>query len=304
MAEDTVVSKRSFSRRIDRSDWKQHLDSHRLLICDFKQFLEPFHLPLFADKFMGMLRSRCFEQAGLKSNIEELQISFQAPHDFRVKISFSNSKEQFSEEYSLTIADILAYPISSEPLLRTQRLEIGLLLPSDEPAIINFIKDPEVWKMRGERYSPLVNIHTDYQSNNLEFPWYRYYFVVRMCQSKEPIGFIGFYQISQPGLITPIISQTPYESVMLSYGLSKHYWGKELMSEALAACLPWFIANQKVHELVAFAEMNNQGSRRILQKLGLQEYGPLENAMISADLKDRYKFIIYKRINPSLEAME
>jgi RimJ/RimL family protein N-acetyltransferase len=188
----------------------------------------------------------------------------------------------------------MAYPINSEPFLRTQRLEIGLLLPSDEPEIIDFIKYPEVWKMRGEHYSPLVNIHTVYQHNNHELPWHRHYFVVRMCQSKEPIGFIGFYQISQPSFITPIISQTPYESVMLSYGLSKHYWGKGLMFESLSACLPWFIASQNVRELVAFAEINNQSSRRILQKLGLQECGLLENSMISADLKDMYKFTIYK----------
>ena len=289
------MSKRSFLRRIDRTDWSQHLDSHRLLICDFKQFLEPFHLPLFADRFMGMLRFRCFEKAGPTSSLEELQISFQSPHDFRVKLDFSSSKEQFSEEYSLTIADILAYPISSEPLLKTQRLEISLLLPSDEPEIIDIIKDREVWEMRGERYSPLVNIHTVYQSNNHELPWYRYYFVVRMCESKEPIGFIGFHQISQPSLLTPIISQTPYESVMLSYGLSKYHWGKGLMSESLSVCLPWFISTQNVHELIAFAEINNQGSRRILQKLGLQECGLLENSMISADLKDMYKFMIYKR---------
>lgn len=294
MAEDAVVSGRSFSRRIDRTASNQHLESHRLLICDLKQFLEPFHFPFFVDRLMGMLRSRCFEQSGPKSNLEELQIDLQSPQDFRVKIAFSHSKEQFSQEYSFNIAAVLAHPISSEPFLKTQRLEVGLLLPSDEPEVIDFIKAPEVWKMRGERYAPLVNIHTVYPGNDPELPWHRYYFVLRMHQSKDPIGFIGFYQISQPGLITPIISQTPYEPVILSYALSKHYWGKGLMSEALAACLPWFISNQNVRELVAFAEMNNQGSRRILQKLGLQDCGLLENSMISADLKDMYKFMIYK----------
>ena len=294
MAEDPLVNNRSFSRQIEQSDWKQHLDSHHLLISEFKRFLEPFHLSLFADRFMGMLRFRGFEVAGSKSSIEDLQVDFQPPDYFSVKIAFRSSKDIISEEHTFTIADILAWPVSSEPLLRTKRLEIGLLLPSDEPEIIDFIKDPDVWKMRGERYRPIVNIHSIYQSNNHEVPWYKYHFVVRMRQSKKPIGFISFYQISQPSLMTPLISQTPYEPVMLSYGLSKFYWGKGLMSESLSAFVPWFIESQTVRELIGFAEINNQGSRRILQKLGLREYGLLDNPMISADLKDRYNFIVYK----------
>ena len=295
MVKDTLISKRSFSRQIEQSDWKQHLDSHHLLISDFKRFLEQFHLSLFADRFMGMLRFRCFEVAGPRSSLEELQVDFQPPNYFSLKVAFRNSEKIISEEHTFTVADILAWPVSTEPLLRTKRLEIGLLLPSDEPKIIDFIKDPEVWKMRGDRYRPIVNIHSIYKSNNHEVPWYKYHFVVRMRQSKEPIGFISFYQISQPTSINSLIDKNPYERVMLSYGLSKPYWGQGLMSESLSSCVPWFVASQTVHELVGFAEINNRGSRRILQKLGLQEDGLLSNPMISDDLKDRYKFIVYKK---------
>ncbi len=294
MAEDPLISNWSFSKQIEQSDWRQHLDSHHMLISDFKQFLEPFHLSLFADRFMGILRFRCFEVAGLKSSIKELQVNFKRPDYFSVKVAFRCSEEIIFEEHTFTVADILAWPVSSEPLLRTKRLEIGLLLPTDEPEIIDFIKDPDVWKMRGERYRPIVNIHSIYQSNNHEVPWYKYHFVVRMRQSKKSIGFISFYQISQPSLINPLISQTPYELVMLSYGLSKLYWGKGLMSESLCACVPWFVESQTVKELIGFADINNRGSRRILQKLGLREYGLLDNPAISADLKDKYNFIIYK----------
>lgn len=67
------------------------------------------------------------------------------------------------------------------------------------------------------------------------------------------------------------------------------------MSESLWACVPWFVASQAVQELVGVADINNRASRRILQKLGLQESGLLENPMISADLKDLYKFLVYKK---------
>lgn len=295
MTENNFVSKRSFSGQIERSDWRQHLDSHHLLISQFQQFLEPFKLSFFADRFMGILRFHCFEVAGIRASIEKLQVEFEPPDYFKTKVAFRNSEGIIFKEYRFAIANILALSVSTEPLLRTERLEISLLLPSDEPEIIDFIKEPDVWQMRGERYSPIANIHSTYHNDNHKVPWYKYHFVLKIPQSQKPIGFISYYEISQPGLFTPLISQTPYEPVMVSYGLSPFYWGQGLMSESLSACVPWFVKSQTVRELVGFAEINNQRSRRILQKLGLQEYGLLDTPRISADLKDKYKFIVYKK---------
>ncbi len=162
MTENNFVSKRSFSGKIERSDSKQHLDSHHLLISQFQQFLEPFKLSFFADRFMGILRFRCFEVAGIRASLEKLQVEFEPPDYFKTKVAFRNSEEIIFKEYKFAIADILAWSVSTEPLLRTERLEISLLLPSDEPEIIDFIKEPDVWQMRGERYSPIVNIHSIY----------------------------------------------------------------------------------------------------------------------------------------------
>ena len=67
------------------------------------------------------------------------------------------------------------------------------------------------------------------------------------------------------------------------------------MGEALKILVPWFIRDRKVKELVAFAEVNNRGSRRLLERLELGEYGILENARISQDLQDVYQFAVYKK---------
>lgn len=294
MNEYALVTNKSFSKRIELSDWKQHLDSHHSLIIEFKKFLESFNLSLFVDKFIAILRFRCFELADSKSIIEELQVDFQAPEYFVIKIVIKHSQEVIFKEYKLTIADILGWEISSEPLLNTERIEIGILLPSEEPEIIDFLKDPDVWKMRGETYRPLANVHYNYKIHNSKCPWYKYHFVLRLRQNKKPIGFISFYQISKPNLVTPLINQTPYKPVMLSYGLAKSYWGKGLMSESLSACAPWFIENQSIEELVGFVAVNNQGSRRLLQKLGLQECGMLNYPNKNTDLKDISNFVIYK----------
>ena len=293
MKETPFISQKSFHGKIKRSDSKQHLNSHHSFVTKFQQFLEPFNYPFFADKFIGVLRSCCKELAGIKSSIEELQVDFQPPDLFQVKLTVRNSKNLITQEYLLAIADILAYSVTTNPLLETERLNIGLLLPTQEPAIIDFLQEPKVWQMRGERYTPIVNIHFHYQENAPQ-PWFKYHFVLRLsCQ--KPVGFISFIQISQPSLITPLISPVPYKTTMLSYGLAPSYWGQGLMSESLSVCVPWFTNEQNVKEIIAFAQVNNQGSRRILQKLQLKDCGLLKNPRISSDLREIYKFNLYKK---------
>ncbi|BAY73526.1 hypothetical protein NIES23_63780 (plasmid) [Trichormus variabilis NIES-23] len=276
----------SFSIDIDRSDSQQHFNSHCLLISEFQQFLEPFKFPFFLDKFLGTLRHHIYKDEGAKSSLENLQVYFQPLNSFFVKIIVKNSEEIISNSYTFTVTDILAFPLNTQALLTTKRLVISLLLPSDEPKIIDFLSDPDVWNMRGQRYSPIENIHFIYQNHSDVERWYKYHFAIQTRTSNEPIGFISFYQFSQP------------DSVMLSYGLSKTYWGQGIMSEALAYTVPWFVTSQTVREVTAFAEVNNHRSRRLLQKLGLQEYGPLENSKFTANPNNMYQFLVYKMLVP------
>ncbi|RUT08847.1 hypothetical protein DSM106972_009000 [Dulcicalothrix desertica PCC 7102] len=250
---------------------------------------------MFTDKFIGTLRYHVCKIGGARSTLENLEVYNNAPDSFFINIVVKGSDGLISTSYTLTVKDILDFPITSQTLLTTERLEISLLLPGSEPKIIEFLRDPDVLKMRGMGYSPIENIHSIYQNHHDSVYWDKYYFVVRIRKSSEPIGFIGFYQLERPDLITPVISQAPYESVKLSYALSKTYWGQGIMSEALAVCVPWFVKGQNVRELVGFVEVNNYASRRMMQKLGLQDYGLLEDSMSKADLKNTYRFVVYKK---------
>ena len=186
------MNKTTFIGRIDQSDWKKHLNSHALLITDLKGFLEPLDFPLFADKFIAMIRFRGLEIAGVKSSLEEITINFDSSDTFIVKMKFKTLDKTIVEEQIFTVSEILNCSISYSPLITTERLEIGLLLPSDEPEIIDFLKDDAVWKMRGERYRPLVNFHSTYENNNPQSAWYKYYFAVRMIDSKKTLVLLAF----------------------------------------------------------------------------------------------------------------
>lgn len=292
----------SFSLYIDRSDSQQHLNSHSLLISGLKQFLEQFKFPFFTDKFIGAIRYRVHEVGGTRSSIENLEVYKKSGEPFFIKLVIKGSEGIISTSYKLTVKDIVSFPVASEALLTTERLAISLLLPLDELKIIDFLREPDIWKMRGMPYSPVENIHSTYQNHYDSVFWDKYYFALRTRIYHEPIGFIGFYQLERPDLITPVISQTRYEPVKLSYALSKMYWGQGLMSEALAVCVPWFVKSQNVRELVGFVEFNNHGSCHLLSKLGLQDCGLLENSTSNADPENIYRFVVYKSSIPESKA--
>ncbi|MEM6255164.1 MAG: GNAT family N-acetyltransferase [Cyanobacteria bacterium P01_D01_bin.156] len=295
MTQDRLESKQHFSAKIDRTTWRCHLDSHHQMILGVREFFAHLNYPPLTDQFLGLLRFRCFETAGPKAELETLAIKAISSDTLGVEVSVFNRQEHFSDTFTVRISDIKDWSLSRECLLHTQRLEIVLLLSSHELQLTTTLKEPLVWQMRGAHYSPMANLYSTYEPSQDKHPWYKYYFAIRLTKSQQTIGFIGFYQISQPKKVSPHISQIPYQSVMLSYGLAKDYWGHGLMSEALRDCVPWFIKNHQVQELVAFAEINNLGSRHILKKLELLEYGLLENSLNSPDLKDTYHFMIYKQ---------
>ncbi|MEO0910943.1 MAG: hypothetical protein AAFX96_11625, partial [Pseudomonadota bacterium] len=49
-----------------------------------------------------------------------------------VELCCHDGQAQWSETLILKVSDIVSFPLSSEPLLKTRRLEIRLLLPGDE----------------------------------------------------------------------------------------------------------------------------------------------------------------------------
>ena len=59
----------------------------------------------------------------------------------------------------------------------------------------------------------------------------------------------------------------------LGYILAKDFWGKGLMTEAAALSRDYAFGVLQREKLLAFADHENIGSRRVLKKIGLQEAG-------------------------------
>jgi [ribosomal protein S5]-alanine N-acetyltransferase len=61
--------------------------------------------------------------------------------------------------------------------------------------------------------------------------------------------------------------------VELGYILAQECWGKGIMTEAAALSRNYVFQELKRIRLVAFADQENIGSRRVLEKIGMQEVG-------------------------------
>lgn len=62
-------------------------------------------------------------------------------------------------------------------------------------------------------------------------------------------------------------------SLEVGYSLSRSYWGKGLMTEALSAVLSFAFTDMKVHRVWAVHETSNPASGRVMQKCGMQFEG-------------------------------
>ena len=61
--------------------------------------------------------------------------------------------------------------------------------------------------------------------------------------------------------------------VELGYILAQECWGKGIMTEAAALSRDYVFQELRRTRLVAFADQENIGSRRVLEKIGMQEMG-------------------------------
>lgn len=61
--------------------------------------------------------------------------------------------------------------------------------------------------------------------------------------------------------------------VELGYILAKEFWGKGIMTEAATLSRDYVFEGLKRQKLVAFADHENNGSRRVLEKIGMSEIG-------------------------------
>lgn len=156
--------------------------------------------------------------------------------------------------------------------LETDRLILREFLPTDDAGMFTLDSDPEVHRFVGnkpvqhiyESRLMIENIRKQYASNGIG-RW-----AVILKDINEFIGWSGIK------LVTDSINhhQNFYE---IGYRFIRKHWGKGYATEAGLAFVDFAFNEMKIAELHAYADSENNNSKHILEKLGMQHINSFEH---------------------------
>jgi len=168
----------------------------------------------------------------------------------------------------------------------TERLILREILPSDIDGMFALDSDPEVHRYLGnqpvktkEETLEVINfIRQQYIDNGIG----RWAIIDK--QTNEFIGWTGLKWITEQ-------TGNRIHYYDLGYRLVKKYWGKGIATESAIASLEYAFKHLNATEVLATADCENEGSNKILQKLGMRlfekfDYDGIEHNFYIIEKKD------------------
>ena len=73
------------------------------------------------------------------------------------------------------------------------------------------------------------------------------------------------------------------ETAELGYSIGRPYWGKGLMPEAAEAVIDWAFEEYSLAKVAALADLRNDRSWRVMEKLGMKREGVLRSQVKGRD---------------------
>jgi ribosomal-protein-alanine N-acetyltransferase len=159
----------------------------------------------------------------------------------------------------------------------TERLILRALVPADEAGMFELHSNPEVHRYLGN--NPVTDIEKI--SGVIEFVRQQYIdngigrWAMVEKSSNEFVGWTGMKRIKEP-----INNRVDFYDI--GYRLIPRFWGKGYATEAAIAALDYAFTHLPTDEIVGLANVDNTGSRNVLQKIGLsyQETFAMEGMMV------------------------
>jgi RimJ/RimL family protein N-acetyltransferase len=160
-------------------------------------------------------------------------------------------------------------------IIETERLLLRKPHLNDAPAVFaGWTQDPEVtrylaWRphQRLEQTETFLAICISAWDGDSRFP-----FMLTLKETGEVIG-----------MIDPRIEG---HQMLIGYGAARAHWGKGYMTEALRAIIHWAFQQPGIYRVYATADVENIGSRRVMEKAGMQCEGFLRKYMVHPNISD------------------
>ncbi len=162
------------------------------------------------------------------------------------------------------------------PTLTTPRLYLRPVRMSDASDLFEYSRDPEV--ARHVLWDAHQSIHQTRAYIRFLLKQYRSgqpsSFVIELIQERKVIGTIGYMWI-----------QPENRSAEVGYSLSRAYWSRGYMTEALAAILQFGFEKLHLNRIEAQHESDNPASGRVMAHVGMRHEGRLRQRIYN---KGRY----------------
>ncbi len=173
------------------------------------------------------------------------------------------------------------------PELKTSRLVLRQMLPSDAEALFQFRSDPQVMRYFGrplmQEVAEAEKFVTDIQAmfdKNEGVQW-----VISLPDDPKMIGSITIWKIDKTN-----------HRGEIGYFLSPEHWGTGLMAEAMNAMLAYAFETLRLHSLEANVNPDNAASIKLLERNGfVREAYFRENFYFEGKFEDS---AIYSLISP------
>lgn len=156
------------------------------------------------------------------------------------------------------------------PELETPRLLLRRFRPEDAADMFEYASDPEVardvtWEAHTsiEASRGFIDYTIKKYVNKQVSEW-----GLVLKESNKFIGTCGF-----------VYWKPEHAKAEIGYALSRKYWGRGLMPEAVAAVLKFGFEKMKLHRLEARCNDTNPGSERVMIKSGMKYEGLLRGAL-------------------------
>jgi len=111
------------------------------------------------------------------------------------------------------------------------------------------------------------------------------YFATDLLETGECIGMIGMLYQDFESAYTP--------NTDIGWRLSKKYWNKGLATEGAQACLDAAASKFNINTVYSFASLANEGSIRVMQKIGMKQVGTFIHPKI-VDYPSLRECVVYK----------
>ncbi|MEO8517124.1 MAG: GNAT family N-acetyltransferase [Flavobacterium sp.] len=153
-------------------------------------------------------------------------------------------------------------------LIETDRLILRPIVPSDVEAMfvldsnpnVNFYLGNNPVKTIEESQAIIEMIRSQYIQNGIGR------FAVVLKETNEFIGWCGIKFITEP-------ENNHVNFYEIGYRFQENHWGKGYGFESAKAWMDYAFSTMKVKAMYASAHIDNTGSNKILQKIGLKQNG-------------------------------